>query len=66
MSGIVKHFFLVLAVLFCTYSYAHRGDYIAITDVNVTETEEAYVYSFLIENIKGVPYTNVKIDFWIN
>ncbi len=53
-------------MLFSLVSLAHRGDYLAITDVKVTETENAYVYSFLIENIKGVPYTDVKIDFWIN
>ncbi|MCB9194733.1 MAG: T9SS type A sorting domain-containing protein [Flavobacteriales bacterium] len=47
-------------------SYAHRGDYLAITDVQVTETEDTYIYSFLIENIKDLSYTDVRIDFWIN
>lgn len=55
-----------ILLLLSTVSWAHRGDYLAITDMKITETEDAFVYSFLIENIKGVPYTDVKIDFWIN
>lgn len=57
----------ILILSLCLHiSYAHRGDYLAITDVQLSETEDAFIYSFLIENIKEMSYTDVRIDFWIN
>lgn len=57
---------LIFSTFLSLFSYAHRGDYIAITDVQLTETEDNYIYSFLIENIKERAYEDVRIDFWIN
>lgn len=60
---------ITLAVVFAltiTRINAHRGDYLAVTDVSVLETKDTYIYSFKIENIKEVLYTDVRIDFWIN
>jgi hypothetical protein len=64
----MRYLFIVLVFIFgvSNSAKAHRGDYIAITDVQISETRETYIYSFKIENIKGLAYTNVRIDFWIN
>lgn len=56
---------IMLVVLFQSV-FAHRGEYLAIENVEITENEESYIYSFLIENIQNKPYTGVKIEFWIN
>ena len=57
---------LGLLLIISTVTLAHRGDYIAITEVQITEKKDVYIYSFLIENIKQVPYSDVKIEFWVN
>lgn len=57
---------LVLLFLVIQGVYAHRGEYLAIENVEITETKDDYVYSFDIENIQLKYYTGVRIEFWIN
>ncbi|CAG5078681.1 T9SS type A sorting domain-containing protein [Parvicella tangerina] len=62
----VKCGILLVLTLVAQSFFAHRGDYLAIEDVEITESHDDYVYSFVIENIKLKPYTGVRIEFWIN
>jgi hypothetical protein len=57
---------LFLFSLVALASYAHQGDYLAIKNVEVIETEKTYIYTFLLENIKEENYTDVKLEIKIN
>lgn len=57
---------LLLLTVFFQSAFAHRGAYLAIENIEITENADSYIYSFLIENIQEKPYTGVKIEFWIN
>ena len=63
----MKPFFTLLFILFSSlYAIAHRGDYLAITNVKISETTDSYFYSFFVQNIKQAPLSDVQIEFWIN
>ena len=47
-------------------SFAHRGDFLAINNVEITETEKSYIYSFAVENINSVEVRDIKIEFVVN
>jgi hypothetical protein len=47
-------------------SFAHRGDFLAISNVEITETESSYIYSFQVENINSVEVRDIKIEFVVN
>lgn len=57
--------FIILLFVSLT-SFAHRGDFLAINNVEITETESSYIYSFQVENINTVEVRDVKIEFWVN
>jgi hypothetical protein len=59
----------ILVILLSIVSFtslAHQGDYIAIKNVEIIETEETFIYSFMLENIKEENYTDIKLEFKIN
>ncbi len=58
--------FLGLLLLSVATSFAHRGEYLAISRLEITETENNFVYSFYLENIKEISLTGVQVEFWIN
>lgn len=62
----IKWFGLSLMIMFTQLSWAHRGEYLAIENVEITESADNYIYSFVIENIKEKSYTGVRLEFWIN
>ena len=47
-------------------SFAHRGDFLAISNVEITETKSSYIYSFQVENINSVEVREIKIEFVVN
>jgi hypothetical protein len=47
-------------------SFAHRGNFLAINNVEITETESSYIYSFQVENINSVEVRDIKIEFVVN
>jgi len=57
---------LIFILLFSLNSFAHRGNFLAINNVQVVETENSWVYNFQIENINKVEVRDVKIEFVIN
>lgn len=47
-------------------SFAHRGNFLAINKVEITETEKSFIYSFEVENINSVEVRDIKIEFVVN
>ncbi len=47
-------------------SFAHRGEFLAINNVEITETEKTFIYSFHVENINMMEVRDIKIEFVIN
>lgn len=63
----MKSIFLFCISLICTInSYAHRGDILAISNVEVTNTNNHYLYTFNIENIASKNMTDVQVAFVAN
>jgi len=56
-------FFILLAGM---TSFAHRGNFLAINDVEITETNNSYIYTFQVENINMVEVRDIKIEFVVN
>jgi len=57
--------FIILLFVSLT-SFAHRGNFLAINNVEITETEKSYIYSFAVENINSVEVRDIKIEFVVN
>lgn len=58
---------LVFSFIFIVnLTFAHRGNFLAITNVEITENKNSYTYEFDIENINLVELEKVKIEFVIN
>jgi len=56
----------IVALFIGLSSFAHRGEFLAIINVEVTETENTFVYSFDVENIHSVEVRDIKIEFVVN
>lgn len=60
----------ILVTLFILFigltSFAHRGTFLAINNVQITETPNTYIYTFEVENIHMVEVRDIKIEFVIN
>lgn len=56
-------FFVLLGTL---SSFAHRGNFLAINNVEITETKDTYIYEFEVENINMVEVRDIKIEFVVN
>ncbi len=52
--------------LLSSFAWAHKGDYLAISNVKMTETQKSYVYTFHLQNVSQAALMNVQIEFWIN
>jgi hypothetical protein len=57
--------FIILLFVSLT-SFAHRGNFLAINDVEITETKNSYIYTFQVENINAVEVRDIKIEFVLN
>ena len=62
----MRLFTFIVALFIGLTSFAHRGDFLAIVDVEISETEDNYIYSFNVENINAVEVRKVKIEFVVN
>ena len=56
----------IIILFFSLTSFAHRGNFLAINNVEITETESSYIYSFQVENINSVEVRDIKIEFVVN
>ena len=57
--------FLILVFSFFT-SFAHRGEFLAINNVEISQNDANWIYSFQIENIKQISLKDIRIEFVIN
>lgn len=62
----MKFLFTISLLLLSNYLFAHRGNFLAITNVVITENKDSYTYDFDIENINLVELANIKVEFVIN
>lgn len=63
----MKHLFTISFIIFSSLcAFSHRGDYLVITNVKIAETKDSCIYSFLVQNVKQAPLSDVQIEFWIN
>ena len=57
--------FLFLIINSVTY-FAHRGEFLAINEVQIKETEKSFIYNFKVENINMIEVRDIKIEIVIN
>lgn len=62
----MKFLFTISLLILSNYLFAHRGNFLAITNVEITESKDSYTYEFDIENINLVELSNIKVEFVIN
>ena len=58
----MKLFTFIVALFIGLTSFAHRGNFLAIVNVEITETEKSYIYSFDVENINAIEVRDIKIN----
>jgi len=56
----------IVALFIGLTSFAHRGNFLAIVNVEISETEKTYIYSFDVENINSMEVRDIKIEFVLN
>ena len=60
-------YIILFLTLFISYtSSAHRGNFLAVVNVERTETDKKYIYSFDVENINSMEVRDIKIEFLVN
>ena len=57
---------VVLLIFYSFISFAHRGDFLAINEVQIKETKKSFIYDFKVENINMVEVRDIKIEIVIN
>ena len=62
----MRLFTFIVALFIGLTSYAHRGNFLAVVNVERTETDKTYIYSFDVENINSMEVRDIKIEFLIN
>jgi len=62
----MKLFTFIIVLFIGLTSFAHRGNFLAIVNVEITETEKSYIYSFDVENINAIEVRDIKIEFVMN
>ncbi len=55
-----------LFILISFISFAHRGEFVSIENVQIQEVNNSVIFNFQLENIKAKPLQNIKIELVVN
>lgn len=62
----VKWFYTFLFCFIATFTFSHEEDFVLVQNVNVTETEDSYLISCDLVNLKAMDIDNIRLEVWIN